>query len=61
MKGKLMKNRDDIMETLRKIIEFAFVYKTDLDMDETEAINKTLQAYSDFPEWLKGEADLNGK
>ncbi len=47
-----MKSKKVIFKTLKKILSFYDSYRISCKMSKEEAINKTLETYDDFYEWL---------
>jgi hypothetical protein len=52
-----MKSKEDVFETLKMILEWYDTNRVFLKMSKEKAIEKTLDNYSDFYEWIydKGE------
>lgn len=50
-----MKNKKVVFDTLRQMLRFYDNYRFLMKMTEDEATEKTLEVYSDYYEWLKGE------
>ena len=47
-----IQSKDNVFKTLRNMLKFYNGYKTSLNMTMEDAINKTLESYDDFYEWL---------
>lgn len=50
---KTLKDKQDVFRTLKKILEFYDCYRVILGNNRKIAVEKTLETYNDFYEWLK--------
>ena len=47
-----MKSKEDVMETLKMILEWYDTNRIFLKMNKEKAVEKTLENYDDFYEWI---------
>lgn len=52
-----MKNKEEVFDTLKQLLQFYDCYRRLMDMSHKDAVEKTLEVYHDFFEWITERVD----